>query len=255
MTVTQALRALAGTILAAGIVAPSPPRVVEGRPEGGFPYRLYLPEGASAQRPARLVLWLHPTGGLMTKEMEGMAPLFTARGFALHVVTEKSIRGWSGEEAVKLLRPTLADLSKEAAVDASKPILFGFSGGGQLAMTLWHSAAGRFGAVIVDAAYPLDQVGKSQTLMEVPADPGARGVPMFVIVGRKDPVAKAWDQVEAKWREAGIPLEIHRIEGREHEWLFDTRERAAALGAWLEKVGAGQAVAPPHEEPAPAAQP
>lgn len=259
LTIDPAGRALAAGPFPGEAPAPEakpgvPPstRIVEGTPKGGLPYRLTMAAGATEEHPNRLVVWLHPTGGSYNKEAEGMAPLFLKHGLAVLVVTDKSFQGWTDAEAAQLFGRTLPEVSRIAGIDARKPILMGFSGGGQLAIALWRARPGNYGGVILDAAYPIETGDGRQRLMD-PPDGGGRSVPLFALVGDRDEVAAAWKKVEEKWKQAGVPLTIRFVPGRGHEWLFGDEE-TAALDAWL--AGPGHfAIVPPQEEPAPAVQP
>lgn len=230
--------------------------LIERSPDGGIPYRISRPATRASGPPCGLVVWLHPAGRAFDEAAESLAPVFHARGLALMLPDHKDRKGWSGEDGMKLLGSSLPDAGRQPGVDASRPILFGFSGGGQLAMTLWHAKPGAWGGVIVDAAYPLDEVNGKQMAMDPPSDPRARFTPLFVLVGDKDPVSKSWSDVESAWRAAGIPLTIRRVPDKGHEWLFGEAE-IAALADWMKGLTSAscQAVAPPQEEPAPAVHP
>ena len=210
-------------------------RTVEGSPEGGFTYRLAIPAGATLEKPARLVIWLHPSARWMTA-LDPLAPIFTRNGFALLVVTGKQTTGWTDREAARLLGRTLPDAAEVAGVDAARPILFGFSAGGQLALALWQAKPGRYGGLILDAAYPVERKDDRHVAIDLPSDPAVREVPLFVLVGLKDPVAVFWRQVEGPWREAGVPLTVRYVPGKGHELLLGDEE-IAALDAWLGRMG------------------
>ncbi|MBI3450828.1 MAG: hypothetical protein HY049_18180 [Acidobacteria bacterium] len=210
----------------------APPTVLEGTPPGGFPYRLTMPAGSTEGRPSRLVIWLHPTGGSWNQEVEKLAPIFLKHHLSLLVITEKSFAGWTDEEARRLFGRTIPEVAGVSGIDARRPFLMGFSGGGQLAIALWHSRPGNYGGVILDAAYPIVSDQGKQELMEVPPGDATRGVPVFVLVGEKDSVTATWKKVEGKWRRAGVPLTVRYIPGKGHQWLFGPDE-VAALDAWL----------------------
>ena len=230
-------------------------RAYDGDPPGGFRYRLTIGSGASPGSPHRLVIWLHPSGTAANSLPESLLPTFVKRGFALLVITRKQFSGWTDLEARNLLSNVLPDAAKVPGVDPNRPILLGFSAGGQLALALWRSLPSRFGGIIVDAAYPLDEKDGAQALMEPPADPGARSVPLYAAVGADDTVAQTWKKVEPSWIAAGVPLTIRWVAGAKHEWLFSPTE-ISALEEWLGSPAlASPGIAPPAGEPAPAARP
>lgn len=216
-------------------------KTVENFPDGGLRYRVRMSENAEA-KPNRLIIWLHPSGGSMNQVIERMAPLFVKHGFALMVVTRKQWIGWSGEEAEKLIDKTLPDVAKIKGIDASKPILMGFSAGGQTALELYFDKPQTFGALVLDAAYPLDMEKYQQGKAEVhplPKDESIKKVPMFVLVGEKDNGAQLWKNVEPAWREAGVPLTIRYVPNGIHQWLFG-KSQVADLEEWLTQIADGK---------------
>ena len=73
-----------GTSEATGLAEPPAGlRLHTGAPEGGLPYRLLVSEEATAARPHRLVVWLHPSGGDGLTVVEPLAGELARRGFAL----------------------------------------------------------------------------------------------------------------------------------------------------------------------------
>ena len=225
--------------------ADGPPgiRTVEASPSGGLAYRLFMSATATPETPNRLIVWLHPSGGLMLDTIEEMAPLFTRCGFAVVAATDKAVDGWSDRDIGKLMNVTLRNVGKIPGVDARYPILMGFSGGGQAALALWLARPSRFGGVIVDAAYPVQFIDGKGVPADLPADDAVKRVPFFVVVGELDHVVSIWQQVEKPWRDAGVPLTVHYIPGKGHEWMFD-EQVTARLEEWLKGIPA-RAAAPP----------
>lgn len=216
-------------------------KTVEGDPEGGLRWRLRLPEDASKERPARLLVWLHPSGGSMNRVVEALSPQFAERGFALLVATQKRWMGWSEDDAKRLIGRTLPDVSAREDVDGERPVLLGFSAGGQMALTLYDRDPGRYGGLILDAAYPIDMEAYRQRRMEAtkpPADAAVKEVPILVLVGDRDGGVRIWDLADADWRAAGVPLTIDRVPGGKHEWLA-RGEHLTKLLDWLAAVAAG----------------
>jgi predicted esterase len=225
-------------------------KTVEGFPEQGLRYRLRIDPAASAKKPAHLIIWLHPSGGSMDNVVEQMAPQFAKDGYALLVFTQKDYRFWSPVDANALLTKTLPEVAKIEGVDAKKPVLLGFSAGGQEALQMWQHNPGAFGGLVLDAAYPLDPqqfVQRKLAPLPLPKDEAIQKCPVFALVGGTDGGSKLWQLVEKAWRDARIPLTIHIIPGKGHAWLVDKTE-AAALHAWLKRVAAGEL---PSEESKP----
>jgi pimeloyl-ACP methyl ester carboxylesterase len=233
--------------------------VLERRPEGGLAYRLTMSARATPRRPNRLIVWLHPSGASYNSPVEGLAPVFLRHGFALMVMTDKNTQGWTHDDARRLLGATLPDVGTLPGIQVRKPVLMGFSAGGQVALELYSTKPDLYGGVILDAAYPAESIDGKDVLLAPPDHPAIGQVPLFVLVGGEDPLLWVWEKVKGPWLEAGVPLSVHVVPGKGHAWLFG-EEQVAALGLWLDGIaplpGAeDQAVAPPQEEPKPAVQP
>jgi predicted esterase len=214
-------------------------KTVEANPEDGLRYRLRLSEKATAEKPQRLVIWLHPSGGSMNNTVEGLASRLAERGFALLVLTQKQFAGWSGEDATSLIDKTLPDVAKVKEVDVRKPILLGYSAGGQMALELWYADPEKWGGLVLDAAYPVKQENGKYVARPLPRKDGIKKVPFLVLVGDKDGGSALWKKVTPDWLEAGVPFTIRHIEGKGHTWLFGKAE-VALLEKWLEEVAAGK---------------
>jgi predicted esterase len=152
--------------------------------------------------------------------------------------------GWSEQEMERLMNKSLPDAGQVEGIDPRKPILMGFSAGGQAALILWSSNAAHLGGLIVDAAYPvrLEADRKSgrvgQAMLNPPDSPAVKLVPIFVLVGEADQGGRGldiWRKVEPQWRKAGVPLTIHSVPGKGHQWLVGPQE-ADALEAWLKEI-------------------
>gem|GEM_PF-1012177 len=218
-------------------------KTIERQPEGGLRYHLRMPLEASKAKPARLVVWLHPSGGSGNRLAESLTMRLTRNGYALLLPNQKQWRGWSDEELRRLMEKSLPDAGQVEGIDPQKPILLGFSAGGQAALTLWSSDPARLGGLVVDAAYPIrvepsPQGGIRQVTLSPPDSPAVKSVPIYVLVGEADQGGRGlgiWRKVESPWRKAGVPLTIHAVPDKGHQWLVGPKE-ADALEAWLKEV-------------------
>lgn len=218
-------------------------KTVERQPEGGLRYYLRMPPEASKAKPARLVVWLHPSGGSGNRLAESLTMRLARNGYALLVPNQKQWRGWSGEELKRLMEKSLPDAGQVEGIDPRKPILLGFSAGGQAALSLWSSDPARLGGLIVDAAYPIrvepgPKGGVRQATSGPPDSPAVKLVPIYVLVGEADQGGRGlgiWRKVESPWRKAGVPLTIHAVPDKGHQWLVGPKE-ADALEAWLKEI-------------------
>jgi pimeloyl-ACP methyl ester carboxylesterase len=220
-------------------------RTVEGSPEGGLRYRLRMSPSATAERPDRLIVWLHPAGGSMNQAVEPLSERFAKLGYALLVLTQKDWRFWSGPDVEKLFTKTLPEVAKVPGLRVESPILMGYSAGGQAALMVWQANPGKFGGLVLDAAYPVRQTPKGVEIVQLPDDPAAKQTPMFVLVGDKDGGSQVWRTLEPIWRRAGVPLTIRYIPDKGHAWLFGPKE-LDDLAKWLEQLGAGKPPAAPE---------
>ncbi|MBM4039734.1 MAG: hypothetical protein FJ290_14595 [Planctomycetes bacterium] len=218
---------------------------LEGRPEGGLRYRLRISPAATAERPHRLIVWLHPAGGSANQVVEPLAERFAKLGYALLVFTQKEWRFWSPADVAKLTQKTLPAVAKTPGLDADRPLLMGYSAGGQVALALWQATPGAYGGLVLDAAYPVQRTAAGLALTPLPEHPAARRTPFFVLVGDKDPGAEAWRKAEGAWREAGVPLTLRYVPDKGHTWLFGPKE-LDDLAAWLEALKAPKPRATPE---------
>jgi len=216
-------------------------RTLAARPEGGLRYRLRLSNEATKERSHRLIVWLHPSGGSMNETAEAMAPMLARHGFALLVFTQKNFLGWAeGEDAQ--VTATLKAMEGVEGLDVRRPILMGFSAGGQQALFMWQNDPGAFGGLILDAAYPFDTAAYMRgqvKVMPLPQDDAVKRVPIFVLVGEKDGGSTLWRELRPRWLKAGVPLTVHVVPGQGHGWLMD-KQRTALLEEWLAAVAAGK---------------
>ena len=211
-------------------------KTVEGAPAEGLRFRVRMSPDATRDKPQRLILWMHPSGGSMDSAIEKRAPRFTSHGFALVVFTKKNYAAWSAVDAARLPKTLDALVAIEGLSD-DRPVLMGYSAGGQMALMLWHANGAGLGGMVLDAAYPVRPGPDGKfARMEIPTDEATRKVPMFVLVGAKDGGSQVWKQMEAAFKEGGTPLTIRYIEGRGHEWLFGKTE-LDALDGWLDALG------------------
>ena len=210
--------------------------IVEGKAAGGLHYRIRMAPKANKESPQRLIAWMHPGAGLMNEPIERLAPALNRSGFALIVFERKYSRGWTSPGAARMLK-TLKAVGSLAGLDARKPVLFGYSAGGQMALNLWADEPSRFGGLVLDAAYPLDMDAyrrRQMKLMSLPEGEGVKDVPMFVLVGTKDGGTTTWRRAEKEWADT-VPLKVVYVEGAGHAWLF-SKDKVKTLEEWLKAL-------------------
>jgi len=231
-------------------------KTVEGNPLNGLRWRLRYPPDLDAQHPCRVVIWMHPSGGSMNAPIEPMATMLASHRLALMVFTQKDFRSWSSEDA-QAMAVSLMEAEKRApGLEINKPILLGFSAGAQMALILWTAHPGAFGALILDAGYPLDAAALAKgkvAVQPLPDDPAIAHTPILAIVGENDAGSQVWKQCEAAWQKAGVPLTVRYVPGRKHEWLLNDPVEKEALEDWVTAL-----TSPPTTKPSegvPATQP
>ena len=206
-------------------------RLHTGAPEGGLPYRLFVSEEATAARPHRLLVWLHPSGGAGLGLVEPLAADFARRGFALLTLSRKDFSGWRGAEANRVMLTVVPEAARVPGVDARRPVLLGFSAGAQMALELWSARPESFGGLVLLAGAPRFSRGDEST---PPAGAAYTRVPLLALVGEGDGEGPAlWRRALETWRAAGVPLQARVVPGRGHEWLLAEPSERDAVLAWL----------------------
>jgi tetratricopeptide (TPR) repeat protein len=213
-------------------------KTVEGDPEGGFPWRIRMSPDATARKPQRLIVWLHPSGGSMNPAIERMSPHFIDDGWAVMVVAAKPWRYWTTKHIRKLVNKTLPDAAGTPGIDAREPVLLGYSAGGQAALQMWTAKPEAYGGLVLDAAYPSDMPHWRKTrqhrVQKVPGKDGTNDTPIFVRVGAADAGARLWRQAQKAWKDQ-VPLTVHYIPNQGHTWLLGP-EQFRALKKWLAQI-------------------
>jgi pimeloyl-ACP methyl ester carboxylesterase len=226
-------------------------KTVEANPEDGLRYRVRMSPAATAAKPNRLIVWLHPSGGSMNETVEALAPALVRKGFALLVLTQKQYCGWTADEMQQLMKVTVPHAGTIVGIAAQRPILMGFSAGGQAALNVFAAEPATVGGLVLSAAYPLaldPSAPRRYQTLAVPRDAAARQAPIFALVGENDRNAKYWTTAAPTWRQAGIDLTLITVPGKGHDWLVDPA-REALLLTWLERLTGDSR--PPAPAPAP----
>ncbi|WP_163994057.1 alpha/beta hydrolase family protein [Pyxidicoccus caerfyrddinensis] len=210
---------------------PAGMRLHTGAPEGGLPYRLFVSEEATAARPHRLLVWLHPSGSDGLGLVEPLAADFARRGFALLTLSQKDFSGWRGADANRVMLKVVPDAARVPGVDARRPVLLGFSAGAQMALELWSARPDSFGGLVLLAGAPRFSRGNESA---PPTGAAYTRVPLLSLVGSGDGNGPfLWLLALGSWCEAGVPLQMRVVPGRGHEWLLVKQSEQDAVLAWL----------------------
>ena len=232
-------------------------KTVEDRPKMGLRYRLRMSAEATAQKPNRLVIWLHPTGASDDWQVERLAPMLIKHGFALVVFTQKQYQAWTPPEVDALFNTTLPVLGKIPGLDARQPILMGFSRGAEIALGLYYQSATYMSGLVINASYPLDleRSTPQNPVLHTPAPsgPGVKECPILVFLGEKDGFASTWKTAATEWPKAGVPLIIYHVPNAGHAYMLKDKQ-IPLLEDWITSMAAGQTpTSRPMEIPKPAA--
>ena len=101
-------------------------KTVERQPAGGLRDHLRMPLKASKAQPARLVIWLHPSGNSGNRVAELLAGRLTRNGYALLLPNQKPWMGWTEQEMERLVEKSLPDAGQVEGIDAPSRFCWGF---------------------------------------------------------------------------------------------------------------------------------
>ncbi len=113
----------------------------EGKADEGHSWRIHTSTDATEKQPHKLLVWLHGTGGSGNEYIEPHAPFFADAGYALLVFEKEKYHSWKIDQ----LQATLTDVGKLKHINADRPVLMGYSLGGQIALRLWKRKPEAYG--------------------------------------------------------------------------------------------------------------
>jgi acetyl esterase/lipase len=217
----------------------------------------YLP---SAQNATGVAVIIAPGGGHseLWIDHEGYNPAayFQSKGIAAFVLKYRLAREPNSTYTVD--KEELADMqrairlvrsrAKEWGIDTARVGVMGFSAGGELAAL----AAMRFDSVKVNASDPVDGQS-SRPNFQALLYPGNSGrflvaqnaPPVFLVGGYKDrpDISEGVAKVYLKYKEAGVPAELHIYEAVGHGFGMRPTNKGAVTGwpdrfmEWLSEIG------------------
>jgi pimeloyl-ACP methyl ester carboxylesterase len=208
-------------------------QVVERTPSAGMRYRLYIGAAASAADPARLMVWLHPSGGSDDDRVLTMlGPDIIAHGWALMIFPQKPYDGWD-QDGLNRMQGCVADAYREQRIDRRQAVPLTYSAGGQLALEIWFQQPDYWSALVLDAAYPIDyRSGQPRPLS--PRQIASR-LPVLAIVGARDPSGAPWERDAVQWNAAGVPTTLISVPDAGHQFLYTGATWTRTL-AWLDDL-------------------
>lgn len=225
---------LAG-LLAAGPVAAKKPDVekhtVTYRSQERT-YHLYVPESVTPETPAPLLVLLHGSGRDGTSLIEEWRKLADEEGILLVGPDALDPRSWAiPQDGPRLLRDVVDAVSVEQPVDSRRVYLFGHSAGANFALPMALAQSKYFAAAGVHAG-AFRQPGEDDYV-----DHAERMIPIFLIVGTRDPyfpldVVRATRDTLA---EKGLPVELVEIEKHDHDYYRRSKEINPQVWEFLSK--------------------
>ena len=200
-------------------------------------YDLLIPPDVKPDEPLPLVVYLHPTGKPNFDEVRrDYWPIFRKFRCLMLLPTSRGKRMWlAGEQGY--IGECIADVVKRRrTVDATRIVLMGVSGGGQVALLLADQAGEMFRAVIVISTNPVVARG-SRAEWFYPNAKVLGKCPYFVI----NPLSQGsslmyWRQVRDKLEPTGARIYVRPVAGQTEHYV----KPPAEFEGWLKQVMAGQ---------------
>ncbi len=215
-------------------------KTVEGQPEDGFRWRVRMSPDATAEKPQKLIVWLHPSDGSFNELVEAMAPSLVKAGYALLVPTQKKFGDWTADDVTMLFGPTLKDAGKTEGIDAESVLIMGYHGGAQAALTIHRKLPKNLDGCIIISGFPIVLTGQSQaSVLAAPQGERVDDIPMIVFLNKSNQFSKVWEACEKQWKQAGVPLTVNYVEmpplsgESKSDWPMNI-EQVQVLSDWLE---------------------
>ena len=207
---------------------------------------VYLPAKGKAIGAAVVIA---PGGGYrelwMTHEGYNVAKWLSERGVAAFILKYRLPRDTNSTYKVEI--ESLADIqrairlvrsrAKEWNVDTAKIGVMGFSAGGEVAAL----AAMRFDNGNANATDAIDRLGSRPAFQALiyPANTRKYEVvnnvpPVFLLAGYKDEIAKGIVDVYVKYKNAGVPAELHIYSNAAHGFGVRPSNKGAVVG-WIDR--------------------
>jgi predicted esterase len=210
-------------------------KIVEGLtvhlvPEAGCRYSLYVPMGYEPSKDSTLIVSLHGQGMAEGPMVKMWVPHANQTGTV--IVAPKSPQStWTGND-VKRIIYIIKEVQKVYQISPDRTALFGFSAGGALAYTVHFGVKDRIVNCLVIAS---GHLGMVQLRKKITSALGKfadkiKDVPMYLVVGEKDPGVngvradkKLFEKNGAKVQYVEVPGMGHTFKGELlppiYEWL------------------------------------
>lgn len=179
-------------------------------------YYLVVPDQATAEHPAPLLLLLHGSGRNGLSLVEKWKDLAIKEGIVLVGPDAINSQGWSSPvDGPDFLHDLISDLKSKYPIDSRRMYLFGHSGGATFALYMALFESEYFAAAAIHAgALNHDDgpiVGRA-----------ARKIPIYIQVGTVDPFfpLAAVRATRDVLTQNGFDVQVTEIKGHDH-WYYD----------------------------------
>lgn len=198
-----------------------------------------VPDTAKATQP--LVVWLHPAGDFMNKQIEqDWWPALKKAGCFLILPESKSKNTWAPDEAPFVMNCIDDAIARHAQISPRRVVLFGYSAGGQIALYLGGTQGDKLAGIVTMAAYPINPQ-KGQLMLPPPAYKDKTSY--FLICGRNDGGLRVCRPAVFQMRKQGFNALLTEVPGLAH--AFAPSEKPAIV-AWIASLEQGKKPVDPY---------
>lgn len=189
-------------------------------------YYLLVPEQATPEHPAPLLVALHGSGRNGLSIAEKWKDLATKEGFVLLAPDAINPAGWSSpQDGPDFLHELISDLKAKYPIDGRRMYAYGHSGGATFALYMGLFESEYFAAVAIHA-------GALRPDDEVIVKRATRKIPFYIAVGTVDPnfPLTAVRATRDLLTNNGFSVQLVEMKGHDH-WYYDLAPKINAE-AW-----------------------
>ena len=180
---------------------------------------VYVPEKLST--PAPLLMLFHGSGRDGMSQINEWRKLADKEGIVLAAPNSTDTRYWNiPDDGPELLRDIAAFLGKQRPIDQRRIYAFGHSAGAVFMLNMAPLESDLFAAVAVHAGQFANAAASGMLRF------AERKIPIFIVVGTKDPYFSVAfvRETKAAFATEGIPVETREIEGHDHNYYRRSAE-------------------------------
>jgi poly(3-hydroxybutyrate) depolymerase len=189
-------------------------------------YYLLVPDNATAEHPAPLLMVLHGSNRNGMSLMEKWKDLAIKEGFVLVGPDSLNPQAWNAPaDGPEFLHDLLSELKSKYPIDSRRMYLFGHSGGATFALYMSLYESEYFAATAIHA-------GALAPNTYSVADIAKRKIPIYIIVGTVDQFFPLSDVRATRdaLNQRGFDVQLTEMKGHDH-WYYDLAPKINA-DAW-----------------------